>query len=215
MNTYIAIAEDNSFALRSCVEKLSNYPQIKVLFTAVNGKLLLENMDKQLPDLVLMDIQMPVMDGISATAAIKKRYPQIKVLMLTSFDDDDKIFEAIVAGASGYILKEEPAEELQRAIQETLDGGAAMSAAIALKVLNLVRHPLVREQDTGFDFGITRRETEILEQLKNGLSYEKIAVNLCISYGTVRKHIENIYRKLQATNKVEALQKALQNRIIN
>lgn len=215
MNTYIAIAEDNSFALRSCVEKLSNYPQTKVLFTAANGKLLLENMEKQLPDLVLMDIQMPVMDGISATAAIKKRYPQIKVLMLTSFDDDDKIFEAIVAGASGYILKEEPAEELHNAIQETLDGGAAMSAAIALKVLNLVRRPLVREQNTGFDFGITRRETEILEQLKNGLSYEKIAINLFISYGTVRKHIENIYRKLQVNNKVEALQKALQNRIIN
>jgi len=216
MTTYIAIAEDNSFALRSCLEKLSTYSDIKVLHQVMNGAILLEEITKDLPEIVLMDIQMPVMDGIQCTRILKSRYPHIKVLMLTTFDDDEKIFEAIMAGASGYILKEEPATQLYKAIIEAKEGGAAMSAGIALKVLNLLRNPIANDH-TGrtVDFEITKREAEILEQLKNGLSYDKIASNLFISYGTVRKHIENIYRKLQVNNKVEAVQKALQNRIIS
>ncbi|HRO42756.1 MAG TPA: response regulator transcription factor [Flavipsychrobacter sp.] len=216
MNIFIAIAEDNSFALRSCLDKLKAYDSVKVLSTSVNGILLLENVEKNIPDVVLMDIQMPLMDGIECTRELKKKHPQVKVLMLTTFDDDEKIFEAIMAGASGYILKEEPAEQLYKAIEETKQGGAAMSAGIALKVLNLLRNPLLKnEHGEKVDFDITKREREILEQLKTGLSYEQIATNLFISYGTVRKHIENIYRKLQVNNKVEAVQKALQNRIIN
>jgi len=215
MNIHVSIAEDNSFAMRSCLDKLSLYPDIKVLHKAVNGAVLLEQIASDLPDIVLMDIQMPVVDGIACTAELKRRFPQVKVIMLTTFDDDEKILEAIMAGASGYILKEEPAEQVYKAITETKEGGAAMSAGIALKVLNLLRHPLVQENGTPVDFDITKRETEILEQLKNGLSYEKIASNLFISYGTVRKHIEHIYRKLQVNNKVDAVQKALRHRIIH
>lgn len=216
MSIFIAIAEDNSFALRSCLDKLKAYDTIKILNTSLNGSILLENVAKNMPEVVLMDIQMPVMDGIQCTRELKKKHPQVKVLMLTTFDDDEKIFEAIMAGASGYILKEEPAEQLYKAIEETKQGGAAMSAGIALKVLNLLRNPILKnESGEKVDFDISKREREILEQLKTGLSYEQIATNLFISYGTVRKHIENIYRKLQVNNKLEAVQKALQNRIIN
>ena len=209
----IAIAEDNSFALKSCLQKIGEHPSFKVAVTATNGEELVKFLEKIAVDVVLMDIQMPVMDGITCTKAVKKLHPQVKVIMLTTFDDDEKIFEAIMAGASGYLLKEETAEVLQQAVTDAMGGGAAMSAGIALKVLNMVRKPIEERPVTPVtDYGLTKRELEILEQLKNGLGYEQIAANLFISYGTVRKHIEHIYRKLEVTNKVDAVQRANNNR---
>ena len=215
MTLRIAIAEDNSFALRASLEKLALFPDLKVTITAFNGEELLEQLQKRSADLILMDIMMPGMGGISCTRLVKQKYPQIKIVMLTTFDDDQNIFEAVLAGASGYLLKEETAEILHTSILETMDGGAAMSAGIALKVLNLLRNPLrLNEASQTEDFGLSKREIELLEQLKNGLSYDKIAENLNISSGTVRKHIENIYRKLQVNNKVSAIDKASKNRLI-
>ncbi|TKB95147.1 response regulator transcription factor [Pedobacter cryophilus] len=211
----IAIAEDNSLALQTCLSKLNPYPEFKVLLTAYNGEELIKNIQQHPIDIVLMDIQMPGIGGIETTRTLKMLHPQIKVLMLTTFDDDENIFKAILAGASGYLLKEETADILHQSVIETLSGGAAMSAGIALKVLNLLRNPVLHDKQTQLqDFGLTKRELELLSQLKNGLSYEKIADNLYISYGTVRKHIENIYRKLQVNNKTNALEKATQNRLI-
>ncbi len=210
----IAIAEDNSFALKACIDKVNLFPECRIVLKAFNGEELLENIAKHSVDLILMDIQMPGMGGIICTQKIKQNYPQIKVLMLTTFDDDENIFHAIMAGASGYLLKEEPADALRESIMDTLSGGAAMSAGIALKVLNLLRNPALKPAEILENFGLTKRELELLEHLKNGLSYENIASNLFISYGTVRKHIENIYRKLQVNNKVEAIRKAGDNRLI-
>ena len=214
MPIHIAIAEDNSFALQGLKNRLAKYPEIIIKSTAKNGKELLTNLQKNHNiDLVLMDLQMPEMDGIAATAAVKTKYPQIKVLILTTFDDDENLFNAILAGASGYLLKEDNGTEIFQAIMDTLSGGAAMSPVIALKALQLIRQPISKEQKTE-DFGLTERETELLTQLKNGLTYEEVASNLHISYHTVRKHIENIYRKLQVNNKVEAVKKVSDNRIV-
>ncbi|WP_379100683.1 response regulator transcription factor [Pedobacter alpinus] len=188
--------------------------EFKVVMNAFNSQELLENFDKHQIDLVLMDIQMPGMNGIQATELIKKQHPELKVLMLTTFDDDENIFKAIMAGANGYLLKEENTENLRQSIIEKLSGGAAMSAGVALRVLNLLRNPLPSKSAETKDYGLTKREIELLKQLKNGLSYEQIATNLFISYGTVRKHIENIYRKLQVNNKVSAVDVASKNRII-
>ncbi len=212
----IAIAEDNNFALKSTIQKLEKNELLRIIGTANNGNELLKLLTTTKPDLVLMDIQMPEMDGIECTARVKKLYPHVRIIMLTTFDDDEKIFDAIMAGASGYLLKEETAEYLQQSISETMLGGAAMSASIAMKVLKLIRQP-IHKNETGekVDFDLTKREMEILEQLKGGLSYEQIATNLFISYGTVRKHIEHIYRKLQVSNKIEALQKAARNRLFH
>ena len=124
------------------MDKLALNREFKVVMNAFNGKELLENIDNHQIDLVLMDIQMPGMNGIEATELIKKQRPELKVLMLTTFDDDENIFKAIMAGANGYILKEENAENLRQSIIETLSGGAAMSASVALRVLNLLRNPL-------------------------------------------------------------------------
>ncbi|MFN4123392.1 MAG: response regulator [Flavobacteriales bacterium] len=210
----LAIAEDNAIALQGLINRLSADDSVKIKFIAKNGKDLLNQLHKyHQVDLILMDLQMPEMDGIEATAAVKSRYPQIKVLILTTFDDDEKLFKAILAGASGYILKEDNSILLKQAIEDTMAGGAAMSPVMALKALQLIRQPLSNTSEKQ-DFQLTDREIELLEQLKNGLTYKEIADNLHISYHTVRKHIENIYRKLQVNNKVEALKLANDNRIV-
>jgi DNA-binding NarL/FixJ family response regulator len=136
--------------------------------------------------------------------------------MLTVYDDDDNIFNAIQAGADGYLLKETNPEELHKAITDVLEGGAAMTPSVALKTLNILRHP---EKMTGDkvqleEIKLSNRETEILEQLSKGLNYQQIADNLIISPATVRKHIENIYKKLQVHNKMEAVQKAIKHNLI-
>lgn len=211
----IVIAEDNPFALQVILEKLGPDGTMSVRSTATQGADLLA----KLPglgriDLVLMDIEMPVMNGIEATRRLKAQYPQIKVLMLTIFDDDENILNAVLAGADGYVLKEEPGPKILACIRETLEGGAGMSAGIAARVLRMVRSAPPATAAARADFDLTPREMEILEQLKAGLSYEKIGANLFISYGTVRKHIENVYRKLQVHNKVEAVQKAIRENLI-
>lgn len=214
MHIQIAIAEDNSFALEGIKNRLTKYPEIKIKFTASNGKELLSKLqENQRIDLILMDLEMPVMNGIDSTKIVKNKYPQIKVLVLTTFDDDKHLFDAILAGASGYLLKEDKGTEIFQAIKDTIEGGAAMSPLIAMKTLQLIRKPLSGTQEA-VNFNLTKREIELLAQLKNGLTYEEIATNLQISFHTVRKHIENIYRKLQVNNKIEAVTKASDNRIV-
>lgn len=210
----VAIAEDNSFALQVILQKLSSMEGVQLAVTAVHGVELLEKIPQSgRIDIVLMDIEMPRLNGIETTRLLKEKYPNIKVLMLTIFDDDENIFNAIRAGADGYVLKEESASGILIHMQETLAGGAGMSSGIASRVLRLLqRGPATAAPRQEYD--LTPREVEILEQLKAGLSYEKIAANLFISYGTVRKHIENTYRKLQVHNKVEAVQKAVRENIV-
>jgi len=161
-----------------------------------------------------MDIQMPIMDGIEATRELKQKYPHIKVIVSTVFDEENYIMEAIMAGANGYLLKDERPEKLIEAIREGMDGGAPMSSSVARKALNLIRYGVKDEEASEVNFNLTKRETEILEQLATGLNYNQIAENLFISPGTVRKHIENIYQKLHVHNKVEAVQLAIKNRLV-
>lgn len=214
MNIQIALAEDNRFALQSILAKLKPYADLEVTIIATNGADLLKQLEVRPADLILMDIEMPVMDGIAATGLIRKRWPDISILMFTTFDDDDKIFDSILVGASGYLLKDESSEQLHKAITDTINGGAAMSAGIALKTLNYIRqaNAPAEAQDMPVKSLLSRREIEILEQLKNGLSYQEIAGVLFISVGTVRKHIEHIYKKLQVNNKVNAIGIATRNK---
>jgi DNA-binding NarL/FixJ family response regulator len=212
----IAIADDNSFLIKAAQEKLSFFDDFTVKLTAVNGLDLVEKLEvNRNIDLILMDIEMPKMSGIEATAIVKQKYPQIKIIMLTVFDNDENIFKSIKAGADGYLLKEVNPKDLQQGIIDTLNGGATMTPSIALKTLKLFRNPIsfdtVPDSD---DIKLTTREIEVLEQLSKGLKYNSIADNLFLSVGTVRKHIENIYTKLQVHNKLEAIQKAKNNNLI-
>ena len=212
----IAIADDNSFLIKTIQEKLSFFDDFTIKFTAVNGEDILEKLEQNHNiDLILMDIEMPKMNGIEATEIIKNKYPQIKIIMLTVFDNDENIFKSIKAGADGYFLKEVNPKELKDGILETLGGGAAMTPSIAMKTLKLLREPIVFEDCKPCDeVNLTAREIEVLEQLSKGLKYNAIAENLFLSAGTIRKHVENIYTKLQVHNKLEAIQKAKNNKLI-
>jgi len=216
MNIKLAIIDDNSFLIKAIREKLSFFEDIQIKFSALNGAELLTKLgENHNLDVLLMDIEMPVLNGIEATAIIKQKYPHIKVIMLTAFDNDENIFNAIKAGADGYLLKEVNPTDLHQGIIETLNGGAAMNPSIALKTLKLLRNPIDFDAKTEEEeIKLSTREIEVLEQLSKGLNYNQIADNLILSPSTVRKHIENIYTKLQVHNKLEAIQKAKSNKLI-
>ena len=212
----IIIVDDNSFLIKAIKEKLSFFEDIQFKYSANNGSEVIQKLeqDKNV-DVVLMDIEMPIMNGIEATLEIKKRYPQIKIIMLTVFDNDENIFNAIKAGADGYLLKDTDPKELYNAILQTREGGAVMTPSIALKTLNLLRSPLETKTDEEDEtIKLTNREIEVLEQLATGLPYTSIAENLIVAPSTIRRHIENIYNKLQVHSKTEALALARKKRLI-
>ena len=212
----IVIVDDNTFLQKAVEEKLGLFSDLECKYKANNGIDLLEKLEKNKNiDLILMDIEMPKMSGIEATEAVKNKYPQIKIIMLTVFDNDENIFRSIKAGADGYLLKDVSPKDLYQGIVETMNGGATMTPSIAMKTLKLFRNPLALENPAEQEeINLTTREIEVLEQLSKGLKYNTIADNLFLSAGTVRKHVENIYSKLQVHNKLEAIQKAKNNNII-
>ena len=215
MKKRIAIVDDNHFLLKALEEKLQFFEDLDLRYSAKSGKEIVEKIQKKPNiDVILMDIEMPEMNGIEATYQIKQKFPQIKIIMLTVFDNDVNIFNAIRAGADGYLLKDTTPENLHKGILETLEGGAAMSPTIACKTLSLLRNPEKSLLETNDEIQLSSREIDVLEQLATGNSYKKIAEALFISPSTARKHIENIYKKLQVHNKLEAIEKAKNNNLI-
>jgi DNA-binding NarL/FixJ family response regulator len=212
----VAIAEDIPQIAEAVSRKLAISLDFEIGFVAKNGKEIIDHLRKSHNyDVVLMDIHMPEVNGIDATAIITNKWPHIKVIMSTVFDDDDHILQAILSGASGYLMKDEPPASLHKAIYEVLEGGSPMSAGIATRVLRLVRNNIASNSASNTEkIELTERENEVLVHLSKGLSYEQIATNLFISYGTVRKHVENIYRKLAVSNRTEAINRAAKNGLI-
>lgn len=214
MKISIGIVEDNPELMKSVLEKLSLFDHLDVLWVAEHGEAAMEKARHRLPDVVLMDINMPVMNGIEATRVLRAKYASLKILMLTVFDESEKIFESIIAGATGYLLKDERPQRLLQAIEDAVEGGAPMSPAIATKALNLIKVNSPNPAEPAVDFKLTAREFEILEHIGKGDNYQQIAEALYIAPKTVRKHIENVYRKLQVHNKVEAVQLALKHGLL-
>lgn len=212
----VAIIDDNSFSIASVKERLSFFNDVNIVFTAYDGSDLLKKLEQyKRVDILLMDIEMPVLNGIEATQIVKNKYPHIKIVMFTTFDNDDNIFNAIKAGADGYLLKEINPRDLYDSLTDTLTGGAAMTPSIAFKTLKLLRNNADFNSDACDEsISLTTREIEVLEQLSKGLSYTIIANHLFISPSTVRKHVENIYKKLQVHSKIEAVEKAKRNNLI-
>jgi DNA-binding NarL/FixJ family response regulator len=213
----VIIVEDNIFTLKALEEKLKNFSDISIINVAHNGEEALTILEHNLEvNIILMDIEMPIKNGIEATEIIKQKYPEIKIVMITVFDDDNYIFNAIQAGADSYILKETKAEKIYETINDTLNGGAVMSPSIAVKTLNLLKksHTTIEDDSTIETVKLTNRETEILEQTSLGFTNKAIAEKLFISSFTVKRHIENIYKKLQAQNRIELIEKARKNKLI-
>lgn len=208
----VAIFEDN----RNLREGLFNLLESSDGFTCAGAfahcERVVENIEETHPDVILMDIELPVVSGIEAVKIVRGKYPDIKILMETIFEDDDKIFRSICSGAQGYILKNTPPEEILNSIREIYEGGAPMSPVIASKVLTLFRNNL--SNATNDSFNLSAREKEILKCLVDGMSYKLIADACFISADTVNGHIKNIYKKLQVHSKSEAVTKAIRGRIV-
>lgn len=167
------------------------------------------------PDIVLMDIEMPGMTGIEAVTTLKKELPHIQILMQTVFEDDDRVFDSICAGASGYILKNHLNTRLIDFIKEVHMGGSPMSPTIARKVLNKMQDTVIRQKPgETIDYKLTHREKEVLGCIVNGLSYKMVAGELNISYETVRTHIKKIYEKLHVASLTEVVAKAINQKIV-
>jgi DNA-binding NarL/FixJ family response regulator len=219
MNFRIALAEDNMVNRNTFMQKLKVMENLQLVFSAANGNECLEQLKglphQSLPQVIFMDLEMPEMDGIEAISIAKSLYPQIYFIVLTVFDDDEKIFEAIKAGASGYLLKHEPAAILQDAIINVVEsGGAPMSPAIARKTLKLLSKTTVATEVASGTLpdAITDREQEILQYMVNGWDAKRIASALNISVLTVRKHIANIYEKLHVNSKAQVISLAHKNK---
>jgi DNA-binding NarL/FixJ family response regulator len=163
------------------------------------------------PDVVLSDIGLPGMDGIEGIRRVKEMYPDLTVLMLSVYDDDERIFDALCAGASGYLLKQTPPLKLLDALKEAVSGGAPMSPEIAMKVIRLFREIRPPER---VDYDLTPHETRLLKLIVDGHNYTTAAEELSVKYSTVKFHMQNIYEKLQVHSKSEAVAKALKNRLI-
>ena len=215
----IAIVEDNVLLRQNLLKRLSGFPEIEVTLVSANGQVFLDALGQlppaQFPQVVLMDIEMQVMDGIKATARAKELYPALHILMLSVFDDDERVFNAIRAGASGYLLKEETAASLVAAMQGALAGQVSMSPVIARKTLEFVRNtpgPAAYRKPDPQAPRLSKRELQILEMLSKGHTYQSISSTLFLSEYTVQTHIKNIYGKLQVKNKISAIRIAIERK---
>ncbi len=212
MEINVAIFEDNK-TLRESLQQLVNAQEDLYCTGAfADANKLLRNMQSADPDVVLMDINMPGTSGIEAVQIIKEKFPQVQILMQTVFEENDKIFAAICAGASGYMLKKTSPQKMIEAVRETFSGGAPMTASVAVKVLQMFR---IQSGETKREFfDLSEREKEILALLVKGKSYKAIASECFISIDTVSTHARHIYEKLHVHSKSEAVAKAIHQKLV-
>lgn len=208
----ICVYEDRSVMRESLKLLLESVPNFKILGIFPNCKKADTQILDLCPDVVLMDIDMPEVNGIEGVKRIKNVRPETQIIMLTVFEDDDKIFDAIKAGADGYLLKNTIPLDLINAIINATSGGSSISPGIASKVLNAFR--AISNTKIKNNFDLSKREQEVLEALVKGFTYKKIAETSFVSVDTVRSHIKNIYLKLQVNSATEAVSKALKLKIV-
>lgn len=214
MVTRVAIFEDNKL-MRNGYEAICNGTAgLTCCGSFADANDLDYKIRRTTPDVILMDIEMPGTDGITSTRNIVKHHPEIKILIQTVFDDDDKIFAAICAGASGYILKSTTPARLVEAIQQVYDGGSAMTPSIASRVLKLFQQYAPPTPDQEEKYTLSTREKEILGLMVEGFNLQAIAEKIFISYETVRTHVKRIYKKLHVASASEAVVKALRERLV-
>jgi DNA-binding NarL/FixJ family response regulator len=212
MSPIKVILFDDNNRIRDSLELLfSSHPDFEWGGAFADATEALDQIDIHSPDVVLMDIDMPNISGIEATRNIKKKFPGQVIVILTMFDDDDKVFDAICAGAAGYLVKNESLSQLIDGVKQAHAGGAPMTPSIARKVLQLFQQKNAPAEDNAYN--LTEREKEVLQHLVDGCSYKIIAGKLELSYDTVHSHIKNIYKKLHVNSVSGAVSKALRDRL--
>lgn len=207
--TRIVIYDDNSLRRESLEALLSFSVDLQHVGSFENCNNVIDEIKELQPDLILMDIEMPGTDGISGVRLIKEKWPQIKIIIQTVFDDDDRVFAALQAGAEGYILKNASVQQITGAIDDVMAGGAGMSPSIALKVMRYFSQKSIPPT-----YNLTPKETEVLKLLAKGLSYKMIADELGISFFTVNNHIKKVYEKLHVNSMGEAVAVAHKEKLL-
>ena len=202
-NINVVIVEDDRQIREGLSHVLNTAPGCQCVGSFSSAEAALKNVKSLDPQVILMDIGLPGMNGIECLRQVKQSMPAISVVMLTVFEDDDRVFDSIVAGADGYLLKKTPASKIVDSLRDVRNGGAPMSNQIARRVLDMFRKD-PRADETS---GLSKREKEVLEKLAEGCTYKEIASNLFVSPTTVRCHIRNIYEKLHVHSKTEAINK--------
>jgi len=210
MEITVAVFDDNKDRLDSLKMLISRQEGMLCTGTFENCLDVVKKIEDSQPDVVLMDIDMPGMTGIEGVRLIKQHSAKVHIIMQTVFEDDEKIFAAILAGADGYILKKTPPQKLIEGIREVMENGAPMTASVAKQVLKLFQQ-LPPKTD---EYNLTEREKEILSFLVKGMSYKMIADACSVTYFTVNMHIKKIYEKLHVHSATEAVSKAIQNKIV-
>jgi DNA-binding NarL/FixJ family response regulator len=225
----VYVVEDQSKILRNQLKLLDASPHLEIIGTALSGEAALEEIRHLKPDVVLLDLGLPRISGIEVTRIVKSELPQVEVLIFTIFDEEDKVLEAVQAGASGYLLKGTPADRMVEAIQEVHQGGTVIQPSLARRLLKHFRvpestpsgaptlsapTPPTSELPEPEGKRLSARETEILQLIAKGVSNSEAAAMLSLSKATIRTHLEHIYRKLEVTNRVEAVTEGLRKGII-
>lgn len=208
----VAVFDDNASRREGLRLLLEAMEDMECVATYEDGRDAVMRIRSSRPDVILMDINMPYVGGIEGVTLIKAEFPDIKIIMQTIFEDEDKIIAAICAGADGYILKQKSPMQLVDGIVEVINGGAPMTPTVAFKVLKLFSKG--KNKPKSLDVNLTKRELEILELLVEGYSYKMIAEKCFITYATVNSHISNIYEKLQVNSVASAVSKALREGIV-
>jgi DNA-binding NarL/FixJ family response regulator len=215
MNLRIAIFDDNKDLRESITLLLQTEKEFEVVGAFSHVLDCVEEVKNCRPDVILMDIEMPAMTGIEAVRMIRDAFPGVQVMMQTVFEDDNRVFDSICAGASGYILKNQVDEKLIEAIREMVNGGSPMSPSIARKVLEKMQYVATKiKPGPAPEYNLTPREKEVLACLVNGLSYKMIAAELFISYETVRSHIKNVYEKLHVATITQVVNKVMKEGLL-
>jgi DNA-binding NarL/FixJ family response regulator len=200
--TSVVVVEDDRLLRQSLARLIGEARSYRCLGTFTTAEEALEQIPALRPDVVVMDINLPRMSGIDCTRQLKQSHPHMAVLMLTVYDDSERIYEALRAGASGYLLKRAVATEILRAIQDVKEGGAPMSSQVARKVVASFREAAKANTENAT---LSERETELLAQLAKGYSNKEISERMCISLSTVRTHLRHIYEKLHVRSRAEAI----------
>jgi DNA-binding NarL/FixJ family response regulator len=214
MNIRVAIFEDNKLVRDALQTILNGTAGFMCCGAFADGNKWESDISRSEPDVVLMDIGMPGLSGIEITGKINEKFPHVKILIQTVFNESEKIFLALCAGASGYILKNDPPHKIIEAVNDVYNGGAPFSSAVAKKILGFFANQNVILVSPGNeDYHLSEREKEILRLIVDAFNHKAIAEKLYISYETVRTHVKNIYKKLHVTSRNEAVMKAIQQGI--